>query len=373
MLGFFRRSKEEKEQAKKEAKRRKIKLDRVLLWIDGAHRDLASRALRALALAEAFRRAGAQETVLACPALGWLAEAAKERGLIFLDAARDGVAMRFQEIFAVSPAEILVADPVVPISAPRTAAERIRPLFVQIGDAFSESLFTLDMVILPGVIVPPDFERLHLPPSRLTNCIHGENYVPLPALYSSRKKQPVEGRKTFLAAIAGNPAFDEAAAFVETMRAVEGGETALLADVPPALLESLHEKFAGMRIAGREASIMERLALIQEAEWIAAYPTNQIYEFLALGKPVILCPQTAAEEKVCQRIAEAGAGISAWENGRLSLEKVKALAAEWNGDEAKRRSAGAKAAELIPFGGAVRTVSLIVDRWIERLEYYGAA
>ncbi|MEW6235663.1 MAG: hypothetical protein AB1656_09780 [Candidatus Omnitrophota bacterium] len=373
MLGFFRRSKEEKEQAKKKAKKRKIKLDRVLLWIDGAHRDLASRTLRALALGEAFHRAGAQDTVLACPALGWLAEAAKERGLFFLDSVQEGVPMRFQEIIAASPADILVADPVVPIPAPMAAAGKIRPLFVQIGDAFSESLFSSDLLILPGVIPLPDFEHLHLPPSRLTNCIHGEKYVPLPDIYSMRKKISAEGRKTFLAAIAGNPALDEAAALVEALQTVGGGGMTLLADVSPAMLESLREKFAGMRISGREASIKDRLALIEEAEWIAAYPAIQIYEFLALGKPVLLCPRTSAEASACQQIAGVGAGFSAWEDGRLSLERVKSLAAELNADEAKRRSAGAKAAESIPFGGADRLVSLIADRWGERLEYYGAA
>jgi hypothetical protein len=337
-----------------------------LIWIDAVYSDLPARVARGLAIAEAFCAEGVEKVTLACLQSRNLPDEADRRGAHWLDSRPNGAPITFNEIVKTAEADLVIADSSTP---PRLQSDLKVPLFVLLADAFSPNLLEPDSIkalLLPGLILPPDFETLRLLPNRIGDCIHGPQYVPIPSAYATDgASAPQEDR--VLIALSGNGIPETLTQLLETVKRSWSGEITVLADVSAGAAQKIQEIKEDRVEFLIDPPLSERLSAMRRAKLALAYPSLTQYELLALKKPVILMPRNEGEIQLCRLVLEAKAAraVPASESqDALSLCLEELLKSD---EGRKKLSAGA--GELIPANGAKN----IMDSLLARFERTGGS
>lgn len=277
----------------------KVRPESVLIWIDAACNDHSARVVRGLAIAEAFRSKGIEKITLACLQSRNLLSEANDRNVYWLDSRPNGNPITFNEIVKTSKADLVIADSSV---APRLQSDLPVPLFVLLADVFSPSLLETDsirVVLLPGLISPPDFEILRILPSRIGNCIHGMDYVPIPNSYFT-DEIPNSQEDRVLAVLSGTMTPESFTSLLQTVKQSWSGGIVILADTPAESVQKIQEMTDESIEWLIAPSLRERVDAIRRAVVALAYPALNVYELLALRKPVLLMPRNEEEIRICR-------------------------------------------------------------------------
>lgn len=360
---LWKRSKEKRsEKATKERGGRQAAIlpESVLIWIDAAYSDFPARVARGLAIAEAFRAEGVEKVTLSCLQSRSLPIEADSRGVQWLDSRPNGAPITFNEIVKTVAADLVIADSCTP---PRLQADLKVPLFVLLADAFSPNLLEADSihaVLLPGLILPPDFETLQLLPSRLGDCIHGAQYVPIPRAYTANGVAAVKEDR-LLIALSGNGVSENLAQLLETVKRSWSGDITVLADTSAGAAQKIQEMKEDRVEFLVDPPLPERLAAMQRAQFALSHPSLTLYELLALKKPVIVTPRNDGEIQLCRLALEANAirAVPASE----SLDALSLCIDDLMKSEEARKKLRAGAGELVSTHGAKNIVNALLARF----------
>ncbi|MBN2328371.1 MAG: hypothetical protein JXR73_14595 [Candidatus Omnitrophica bacterium] len=293
------------ERAAKARKGRKsiAKPESILIWIDSAYNDQSARLVRAIALAEGFQKSGINHIVLACPESQNLPEESEKRHIQWVDSRPGGDPLPFFEIVKASNADLAISDCFI---LPRHSSDETIPYWVLLCDVFSRQVFDSDAIqtyLMPGWILAPDFERLDLPPSRLGNCLHGVDYVPIPTIYYDEVSSPIEPDR-LLIALSGHVNLESLRQLLDAIRNSWKDGVCILADVNSKMAPQIREKIAGNIELLIDPPWEKRLKAIRRAKLVLAYPSLNVYEFFAMCKPMILMPRNRQEALLCRMVLE---------------------------------------------------------------------
>ncbi|HXK93784.1 MAG TPA: hypothetical protein PKV38_08890 [bacterium] len=346
--------------------------DHVLVWIDAAYADLPARFVRGMALAEAFRQAAVPNVTLACLPTRNLPGAAEERNIHWLNIRPNGAPVLFSEILETTQADLVLADCLTP---PRFQPTPWLALFALISDSYSDSLIAssaVDSLLLPGLVSPPVFAALSLPPSRMADCFHGTRYLPLPALYFADKAKADDAsagppeEKRFLIAVSVHVNPDSIAMLVECLRESGTGRIQILADVSQTAADRLRDNLAGDIEWLHDPPLGGRWQIIREASWILSYPGLPVYECLLAGQSVILLPRSDPEERICRLVESRGAARVIPAQITSDKEKLKTCLNGWLHDETLYQNLRQNAREVVEGNGARNTVDILLNRFRHR-------
>lgn len=305
-MGLWKRIKENRSEKKsREERTSTIRPKSVLVWIDAACNDLPARVVRGLAIAEAFRIEGIDAVSLACLQNRNLPEEANRRNIQWIDSRPDGNPITFTEIVKTSNADFIVADS---CAAPRLQNDLRVPLLALLSDSFSPPLLegeSIHAAVLPGLISPPDFEHTRILPSRIGNCLHGAQYVPIPACYRSDDTLALQENHVLLT-LAGNVEPESYASVIQAVQRYWSGEIIVLADIPAGHVQKLQEiETSGENVKWViDPPLTERIEAIRNAVFALAFPSLNVYELWACQKPVVLLPRNDGEKRIGQMAIE---------------------------------------------------------------------
>ncbi len=332
----------------------------VMIWIDAAYSDQPARVIRGLALAEAFCKADIESVSLSCLACGGLTDEITKRNIQWINSRPDGNPLTFNEIVKVSAADIVIADCTTP---PRLQPDLNTSLFALLADAYSDSLFAsnrVDAALLPGLITQPDFENIEAQASCMADCIHGLQYVPiLDEYFSQNNETPSEDR--LLIAVSGNASPEDLSPILDAVRPLTRSPIKILADVSTNSADQLKEAFSSDAELLISPSLSDRITAIRQTCLVIARPGLNIYELIAMGKPVILTPRTDKEIKTCQLFLKQNAVrvtpiADSFDMLKMSIEELLK-----NGEERKKLSQ--QAVDLLDANGSKNTVDILLTRF----------
>ena len=334
------------------------------MWIDNACGGLSSRLVRNLALAEVFKRANVPDVTIACRKRRKLPSELEKRGIHWLNSEPENGPLSLSEIIDHTSPQLVLTESETPV---RLRSSNNVIMHGLTADSFSEDLFlseTADTVILPGWIVPPEFDTLGIPPSRLGDCLHGGPYVSLPELY----RQPLAANREedrILITVAGDVTPEMITPIIESVKACWEGLITLLADVSPAVAQPIRDRFESEFDVMTDASLRKRFNAIEQSRLVITTPTCALYEFLVQGKPMILLHRTEREKRLCRTIEEETSARTAAVEGMALLKRhVNELVR----DESTRKELGENAAGAIDKRGAERLVLALLKRYAVCIE-----
>ena len=359
-MGLWKRIKEnrlEKAAKVRERRQKAILPKSVLLWIDAAYNDAPARFVRGLAIAEAFRQAGVERVSLACLENANAPAEMDARDLQWIDVRPNRNPITFNEIVKRAEADLTIADSASP---PRLQNDA-DVLLCLLADGFSVPLLEadwIDAVLMPGFIIPPDFESVHVLPSRIGDCIHGEQYVSLPSVYAESQDAQ---KDRVLIAVSGNVSSESVQTLINAVRGSWTGTIAILADVSPSVEQRLKQELSGEFELEVDPPLQQRLSLLRQAKLVLMFPSLHVYEFLTLRTPVVLVPRSEAEAAVCRLILDRNAArvIPASESAEVFESTVKELL---ESNEACEHL-GANAGELVTAEGANELAEALLSRF----------
>jgi len=333
----------------------------VMIWIDAAYNDQPARVIRGLALAEAFCNAGIESVSLSCLACSNLTdEIEKNPKIKWIDSRPNGNPLTFNEIVKVSAAEIVIADCTTP---PRLQPDLNTSLFILLADEYSDSLFAshrVNAALLPGLIITPDFEKTEVPASRMADCIHGAQYIPMPdAYYTQTDASPAPGH--LMIAVSGNASLEEISPILDALHPLSKSPITILADVSTDSAKQLQEAYTDNVELLISPSLADRMTAIRQASLAIACPGLNILELLALRKPVIITPRSNQQVKVCQLLLKQNTvRVTPIAD---SLDMLKMNVEELLKNEEERKNLSKQAGDLLDANGSKNVVDALLTRF----------
>ncbi len=331
----------------------------VLLWIDAVHQDLPARVIRGVAIAHAFRNAGIEKVTLACLESANLPGETDRLHIQWMNSRPEGKPITFGEIVKTTAADLVIADSLTP---PRLPAEYKESLLIMLAEQFSPPLLESEWVnslLLPGYGISPDFETLNLLPSRLADCFHGLDYVALGNDYFL-SNEPVSENHVLIM-VSGASCSESIPSLLETVRTIWKGTVIVLADVLSHERSRIQEAVTGETLLMIDPPFSERRSAIRSASLILATPFLNLYEALALRKPLVLLPRTETEKKLGRLIQEKkGMRVIPFEEAN---EPLKRCLEELLQSEDERKKVGNGTGDSIPATGAKNLVDVLLARF----------
>ncbi len=364
MLGFFKRSKDQLRVLP--AEEPKPNLQSVLIWVDESYRDPVSRVVRALALEEAYRDTGLREVHLVCPTIGLFTHEASQRGINVSTPDHEAPPLTLADTIQQLQPDIVVADLLnPPVAFPRTAGDK-RLLFVLLCDRFHETALGADMVILPGCHPAPTFESLRLQPSRLADCLHGWDVVPLPKLYEEEASSNTS--TSCIVALSSDEFVDHMLPLEQTLKTVFKQSLSLLDDSANGLPDKLKGLFDPKKTCDRESTLKDRRDMIDQANVVLTHTGPHMYEFLARGKNVILYTTSESEWTTAQWMQSQLGGVMAFNARKKEGDELDSqLKSVLDAPEIQKRAEN-NAEPIIKKNGAAHIASLTMDRWFQLVQ-----
>lgn len=361
MLGFFKRSKDQLRVLP--AEEPKPNLQSVLIWVDESYRDPVSRVVRVLALEEAYRDTGLREVHLVCPTIGLFTHEAGQRGINVSTPDHEAPPLTLADTIQQLQPDIVVADLLnPPVAFPRTAGDKPL-LFVLLCDRFHETALSADMVILPGCHPAPRFESLRLQPSRLADCLHGLDVVPLPKLYEEEVSS--NSSTSCMVALASEEFMDHMASLEQTLKNAFKQPLFLLDDRANGLPDKLKGLFEPKTTCNRESTLKDRLHMIDQANVVMTHTGPHIYEFLARGKAVILYATSDSEWTTAQWLQSQLDGVTAFDARKKEGSDMESRLKNVLDDPEFQKQTKNKTELIIKENGAVRIATLTMNRWFQ--------
>ncbi len=325
----------------------------ILFWIDTDSPDLIGRLIRFLGLAEAFQRLNSASVSIACPNRGKFLEEIHEREMNWIDSVSDDSLSILKTIVEEKRPDIVIADCINLLTADFIRNFCQQSTVILYSDHFEETLFEVDVVLLPGFIDTPDFDEISCPPSALGKCIHGEDCVPLPDSYTkAANNASAETKNKVLFAISDNAALEEIQTVLKEIDDLTG-VCLFHSNVSPSVLEQIKEQWPDLELQSGDDSIESRLKALSEASIVLAFPALHLYECLALGKTVFLLPRTEGEQKFCRHFENHGAVLVC---SLKQIDQIKEEINELQQNESLIDKINTEARKLVPPDGAERII-----------------
>jgi hypothetical protein len=336
-------------------------VSRVLLWIDGAYHDFTARLVRGFALGEAFRQSGVDSVTMACPETDGAFLDSNLFRINLIDISKKSSLSDLQQIITEQKPDIIIADVVSSAKVKEMYEMPQKPFFVLLADAFSESLFLADMVLLPGMIPYPNFEEMDMLPSHIDKTRHGMNYLLFPSGYH-QPVVPAQSSDSLCLALSGNPSRKDIQSLVDMAESIEA-QPYLFADVPAPALWQIRKETRLETMGSSELTIKQRIAAIDRARMIVAFPSIHVYEFLARGKAVLLLPRTDFEKRICADMESENMVRVFSQAATNEIPALRQKVQELWSDEALLASLADSARPACKECGANRTVAEILKRF----------
>jgi hypothetical protein len=269
----------------------------VLFWIDSLFGDCSARIVRAFALAEALKTLGAPHVTIACPDTDGIFLDSNLYRIPVVDNTKTNSFKDLEALLRNNQPDCLIAD-VVAVAKLRAGFKNSkRPYLVLLADTFSESHCFADLVLIPGLLPPPNFEEIDLLPSHLSKILHGLAYIPFPTLYQQPPAVSTEPQPIGLV-LSGTGLHTDLVHLVQHIESVHPGPIELFVDGSPKLIWSIKNTLSTPLLSGVECTIRQRMAWIDHCQMIVAFPSIHVYECLARHKPVLLLPRSDVETKI---------------------------------------------------------------------------
>ncbi len=351
MLGFLRKNKEEQNTHTEVSHTTPSKkVEQALVWIDPAYRGSPSRILRGAALAQALRAQGVSNVILACPYLPMIVFLIAD--LQHVDVSAEENVKNLREAIKQYQPQLVIADLPAPMQSPLSLQG---PAFCQFGEKFQENLFSANLVLLPGMVAPPNFEQMKLQASRMADCLHGMEYVALPQTYFNTPANAQKKEQTLLI-VSNNSSAEQALKILHDVKTANSESIKVMLEGAESLRPTLVNEIGVGNVVQQEMSLEERLGLMDQVKVVLTPPLPIMYEFMARGSAVIFYPGNVREKSLCAYLEEQTIGLQ-WqeENTQEFLQNVLH-------DSSRLDHLREKSKSMLKRDGATRLAKVLVQR-----------
>lgn len=329
--------------------------DNVLIWAGTKNDHAIHHTLNGLGLAEAFKSLGSGNVTLCSNPLLNIAEDCQSKSINWKNLNENDFLQTVQSInpevifYTVAPGHEL-ADTVI---------DQL-PMIFYIAPHFEPQWMNTDGLIIPSIVSEPDFMTLPFLPTRLTECLHGPDYICLPASY---KRMAHDVGSGVLISIHKQIGFEEESPWLAAIREVYQENFRFLMDGPEEQARHFSQGYGEGRVRRVRDSLKKRIQTIDSAEVIISLASPSVYEFLGRGKVCVILARNEEELHWAALIEEQGAALvlsTSSETFQSDLEQsLKILSTQQN----KRSSLENNAGKLVTANGSTRLINELLSRY----------
>ncbi len=335
----------------------------LLIWIDPTKENQIARHIRALALIEAFRRVEVETILLPSASRDYFREDFQCHQVRWLENVSEISALSIQDVIQKEKPNMTLAD-IGRTSFARIFAEIRRQTFlVSIGEKLEEIFFSANAVLLPEIILTPNFETLSLSPSRLGRCIHGERYLPLPSSYTERAAKEEMSANPLVFLLSSRFFTDKMFSLIKQLHTNVQSKLLIIYDAKESEFNHWKEDLLGVEFVSLHESVEKRLQTLNQARMGILPFSSPSYELMALGKPTLLLAHSKEEKELGQLFAEKGiAKVISMETEQY-IDSALQIAQELWENDSLRETIGTTAEQFFPKDGAKQVVEELIFRF----------